>query len=307
MEEYVVQTKLRYVLLMLVVMTSVIIAGCGNGDEEKAVSTDTAVKGETTEASDQRIIAGTVVIAEILDKLDIDAIAIPESEKQMANRFEGLPTIGNAMTPDMEIVKSMDTTEFLSVSTLEYDLEEGFEQLNIPATFLNFQSIDSMIQEIQGLGDRYDRKAKADKLVGDLQKRIQAAEVVADNRKGPSVLILLGIPGSYLVATENSYAGDLVKRAGGTNVMEGQDPEYLSSNTEYLFDSNPDIILRLSHGMPEEVVEMFDEEFQTNDIWKNFDAVKNGKVYDLEEELFGTTASLQVPEALSELMKIFYR
>ena len=301
------QTKLRYVLLMLVVMTSVIIAGCGNGDEEKAVSTDTAVKGETTEASDQRIIAGTVVIAEILDKLDIDAIAIPESEKQMANRFEGLPTIGNAMTPDMEIVKSMDTTEFLSVSTLEYDLEEGFEQLNIPATFLNFQSIDSMIQEIQGLGDRYDRKAQADKLVGDLQKRIQAAEVVADNRKGPSVLILLGIPGSYLVATENSYAGDLVKRAGGTNVMEGQDPEYLSSNTEYLFDSNPDIILRLSHGMPEEVVEMFDEEFQTNDIWKNFDAVKNGKVYDLEEELFGTTASLQVPEALSELMKIFYR
>ena len=307
MEEYVVQTKLRYVLLMLVVMTSVIIAGCGNGDEEKAVSTDTAVKGETSEASDQRIIAGTVVIAEILDKLDIDAIAIPESEKQMANRFEGLPTIGNAMTPDMEIVKSMDTTEFLSVSTLEYDLEDGFEQLNIPATFLNFQSIDSMIQEIQGLGDRYDRKAQADKLVGDLQKRIQAAEVVADNRKGPSVLILLGIPGSYLVATENSYAGDLVKRAGGTNVMEGQDPEYLSSNTEYLFDSNPDIILRLSHGMPEEVVEMFDEEFQTNDIWKNFDAVKNGKVYDLEEELFGTTASLQVPEALSELMKIFYR
>ena len=301
------QTKLRYVLLMLVVMTSVIIAGCGNGDEEKAVSTDTAVKGETSEASDQRIIAGTVVIAEILDKLDIDAIAIPESEKQMANRFEGLPTIGNAMTPDMEIVKSMDTTEFLSVSTLEYDLEDGFEQLNIPATFLNFQSIDSMIQEIQGLGDRYDRKAQADKLVGDLQKRIQAAEVVADNRKGPSVLILLGIPGSYLVATENSYAGDLVKRAGGTNVMEGQDPEYLSSNTEYLFDSNPDIILRLSHGMPEEVVEMFDEEFQTNDIWKNFDAVKNGKVYDLEEELFGTTASLQVPEALSELMKIFYR
>ena len=301
------QKKWRYVLLMLAVMTMAIIAGCGNDKEEKAVSADVAVKSEATETNDQRIIAGTVVIAEILDKLDIDAIAIPESEKQMANRFDGLPTIGNAMTPDMEIVKSMDPTDFLSVSTLEYDLEDGFEQLNIPATFLNFQSIDSMMQEIQGLGERYDRKVQADKLVGDLQKKIEAAEVVAANRKGPSVLILLGIPGSYLVATENSYAGDLVKRAGGTNVMEGQDPEYLSSNTEYLHNSNPDIILRLSHGMPDEVVEMFNEEFQTNDVWKHFDAVKNGKVYDLEEELFGTTASLQVPEALNELMKIFYR
>ena len=301
------QKKWRYVLLMLAVMTMAIIAGCGNDKEEKAVSADVAVKSEATETNDQRIIAGTVVIAEILDKLDIDAIAIPESEKQMANRFDGLPTIGNAMTPDMEIVKSMDPTDFLSVSTLEYDLEDGFEQLNIPSTFLNFQSIDSMMQEIQGLGERYDRKVQADKLVGDLQKKIEAAEVVAANRKGPSVLILLGIPGSYLVATENSYAGDLVKRAGGTNVMEGQDPEYLSSNTEYLHNSNPDIILRLSHGMPDEVVEMFNEEFQTNDVWKHFDAVKNGKVYDLEEELFGTTASLQVPEALNELMKIFYR
>ncbi|PIC66439.1 heme ABC transporter substrate-binding protein IsdE [Sporosarcina sp. P16a] len=292
---------------MLAVMTATIIAGCGNDKEEKAVSADAAKKSESAETSEQRIIAGTVVIADILDKLDIDAIAIPETEKNMASRFDELPTIGNAMTPDMEIVKSMNPTDFLSVSTLEYDLEAGFEQLNIPATFLNFQSVDSMIQEIQGLGERYDRKAQADKLVGNLQKKIEAAEVVAANRNGPSVLILLGIPGSYLVATENSYAGDLVKRAGGTNVMEGQDPEYLSSNTEYLHNSNPDIILRLSHGMPDEVVEMFNEEFQTNDIWKHFDAVKNGKVYDLEEELFGTTASLQVPEALSELMKIFYR
>ncbi|ARD49694.1 MULTISPECIES: heme ABC transporter substrate-binding protein IsdE [unclassified Sporosarcina] len=284
-----------------------VIAGCSNAKEEKAVSDDRAAANESAETTDQRIIAGTVVIAEILDKLDIDAIAVPESEKQMAKRFDGLPAIGNAMAPDMEIVKSLNPTEFLSVSTLEYDLEDSFEQLKIPAKFLNFQSADSMIKEIRDLGERYDRKAQADKLTGDLQKRIDAAEVVAANRKGPRVLILLGIPGSYLVATENSYAGDLVKRAGGTNVMEGQDPEYLSSNTEYLHDSNPDIILRLSHGMPEEVVEMFNEEFQTNDIWKHFNAVKNGKVYDLDEELFGTTASLQVPEALSELMKIFYR
>ena len=125
------QKKWRYVLLMLAVMTMAIIAGCGNDKEEKAVSADVAVKSEATETNDQRIIAGTVVIAEILDKLDIDAIAIPESEKQMANRFDGLPTIGNAMTPDMEIVKSMDPTDFLSVSTLEYDLEDGFEQWNI--------------------------------------------------------------------------------------------------------------------------------------------------------------------------------
>ncbi|EAZ87558.1 ferrichrome ABC transporter (ferrichrome-binding protein) [Bacillus sp. B14905] len=292
--------------LLLLTLLSLILAACSSSDqtEKNEPVTD---KEQVTEDSEQRIIAGTVVIADILDKLELDAIAVPETEKQLAKRFDGLPTIGNAMEPDMEIVKSLNPTEVLSVSTLEYDLQDKFKQLNIPVDFLNFQSVDAMLKEITSLGERYDREAQAGALVKDLQKNIEAVQSVAANKEGPRVLILLGIPGSYLVATENSYAGDLVKRAGGINVMEGQDAEYLSSNTEYLHNSNPDIILRLSHGMPDEVVKMFDEEFKTNDIWKHFEAVKNDKVYDLEEELFGTTSSLQVPQALGQLLEIFYR
>jgi len=292
--------------LLLLTLLSLILAACSSSDQTEKKET-IADKEQVTEGSEKRIIAGTVVVADILDKLELDAIAVPETEKQLAKRFDGLPTIGNAMEPDMEIVKSLNPTELLSVSTLEYDLQDKFKQLNIPVDFLNFQSVDAMLTEITSLGERYDRVAQAEALVKDLQKNIEAVQNVAANKEGPRVLILLGIPGSYLVATENSYAGDLVKRAGGINVMEGQDAEYLSSNTEYLHNSNPDIILRLSHGMPDEVVEMFDEEFKTNDIWKHFDAVKNDKVYDLEEELFGTTSSLQVPQALGQLMEIFYR
>ncbi|WP_342442537.1 heme ABC transporter substrate-binding protein IsdE [Lysinibacillus sp. FSL K6-0057] len=293
--------------LLLLTLLSLLLAACSGSDKPAVKEKTVAEEEQGTEESEQRIIAGTVVVADILDKLDLDAIAVPETEKQLAKRFEGLPTIGNAMEPDMEIVKSLNPTEVLSVSTLEYDLQDKFKQLNIPVDFLNFQSVDAMFTEITTLGERYNRVTQVEGLVQDLQKNIEAVQSVAANKEGPRVLILLGIPGSYLVATENSYAGDLVKRAGGINVMEGQDAEYLSSNTEYLHNSNPDIILRLSHGMPDEVVKMFDEEFKTNDIWKHFDAVKNGKVYDLEEELFGTTASLQVPQALGQLMEIFYR
>ncbi|TKI72750.1 heme ABC transporter substrate-binding protein IsdE [Lysinibacillus mangiferihumi] len=296
-------------LALLVLMTVFLIAGCsgGSGQANEDSTEKVEVSTDTTAKSENRIIAGTVVIAEILDKLELDAIAVPTTEKKLAERFKGLPTIGNAMEPDMEIVKSLNPTDVLSVSTLEYDLQDKFEQLKIPVHFLNFQSVDAMMAEIKTLGERYDRTTQAEQLVSGLQKNIDAVQTVAANKEGPRVLILLGIPGSYLVATENSYAGDLVKRAGGINVMEGQEAEYLASNTEYLHNSNPDIILRLSHGMPDEVVKMFDEEFKTNDIWKHFEAVKNGKVYDLEEELFGTTASLQVPQALGQLMEIFYR
>ncbi len=40
----------------------------------------------------------------------------------------------------------------------------------------------------------------------------------------------------------------------------------------------PDTILRTAHALPDQVKKMFAEEFETNEIWKHFEAVQNGKV-----------------------------
>jgi len=51
---------------------------------------------------------------------------------------------------------------------------------------------------------------------------------------------------------------------------------------------------------------MFDKEFKKNDIWKHFKAVQTNRVYDLQEELFGTTGNLAVSQALEALAKMLY-
>ena len=293
-----------------VALSLALLAGCGDDKASQTTEAEKLVeqaKGQATQVEEHRIIAGTVVLAQILDRLNLDAIAVPETVKDLPARFNGLPDIGNAMDPDAEIIKSLNPTEVLSVSTLEYDLKDKFEQLKIPVDFVDLTSINSMMAEITELGERYNRTDEAKALNAELQAQIDEVETVASTKDKPRVLILLGVPGSYLVGTENSYAGDLVRLAGGENVMAGQEAEYLPSNTEYLYESNPDIILRLAHGMPDEVIEMFDAEFKNNDVWKHFNAVKNGEVYDLEEDLFGTTAALNVPEALNKLVDIFYK
>lgn len=286
-----------------------VLAACGDSNAAKQVEEPTTNEAATENKVEEehRIIAGTVVLAQILDRLNLDAVAVPETVKDLPSRFEDIPTIGNAMDPDAEIIKSLNPTEVLSVSTLEYDLKTKFEQLKIPVDFVDLTSIETMMAEITALGERYNRVDEAKALNEELQDQINAVEMTASEKEKPRVLILLGVPGSYLVATENSYVGDLVRLAGGENVMAGQEAEYLPSNTEYLYESNPDIILRLAHGMPDEVIEMFDKEFVTNDVWKHFNAVKNDHVYDLEEELFGTTAALNVPAALNQLVEIFYK
>lgn len=274
------------------------LVGCG---KEEA-----AQKPEQKTEKEPKIVATTVAITEIMDKLDLPLVGIPSSSKKLPKRYADVKETGSPMGPDLEIIRMLKPDMVLSTKTLEADLKNGFEGANLEADFLDFTSIASMQTEIKNLGDKFDRIEEATKLNKDLTSDIDQVKSNVAKKKKPTVLILMGVPGSYLVVTEHAYIGDLVKLAGGENVIKDQKVEYLASNTEYLQSANPDIILRAAHGMPAEVVKMFDEEFRTNDIWKHFDAVKNNRVYDLDENLFGMTASLNAPEALKEMEKMLY-
>ena len=130
------------------------------------------------------------------------------------------------------------------------------------------------------------------------------------NTASPRVLILMGLPGgSYLVTTESSYVGDLVKLAGGTNVYgngNGNGQDFVNVNAEDMLQQNPDIILRTSHAMPEEVMKNFETEFAQNDIWSKFSAVQNGKVYNLDNNYFGMSANFNYQKGLENLEGILY-
>lgn len=253
------------------------------------------------------VVATTLAVAEIMDKLEVDLAGVPTTQYTLPERYKDVVEVGNPMSPDMEIIKSLKPTEVLSVTTLEYDLSEKFESMKIPASFVNLESVDNMIQSINDLGAKYDRAENAKTLVDSIESKVKEIKDETKDKEQPVVLILLGVPGaSYLVATENSYVGNLVEVMGGKNAVEGQAAEYISANTEFLQQTNPDIILRLSHGVPDQVAKEFDKEFAENDIWKHFNAVKNGKVYDLEEPIFATTANLNITQALDQLMEMMY-
>lgn len=274
------------------------IAGCSSPKKETAKQ----VKSESKE----RVVATTVAVTEIMDALEVDLVGVPTSSKTLPKRYKGLPEVGNPMSPDMEKVKSLKPSEVLSVRTLEYELKPVFDGVGMKANFLDLTSLKNMQSSISHLGKKYGREKQAEAVVTKLDKKVASIQKEVKGKKEPTVLILLGVPGSYLVATEHSYIGDLVKQLGGKNIVQGEQVEYLASNTEYLKKADPDIILRAAHGMPDEVVKMFDKEFKTNDIWKHFAAVKNNRVYDLEERLFGTTGNLAAIEALDELKKMMY-
>ncbi|WP_373423835.1 MULTISPECIES: heme ABC transporter substrate-binding protein IsdE [unclassified Paenibacillus] len=288
------------------VSLAVLVTGCSGNVATGALSTGETPAAEPAPAENYRVVSTTVAATQFTDALELDLVGIPTSSKVLPKRYDGVTKVGNPMTPNMEIVKSLDPTEVLSVTTLEYDLAPVFKNAGITAKFLDFTSLDTMSQAILDMGTRYGRENQAKAIVDGYKAKVEQIKKQVEGKPQPTVLILLGVPGSYLVATENSYIGDLVRLAGGKNIVQGESVEYLASNTEYLQKSNPDVILRAAHGMPEEVVKMFEKEFKKNDIWKHFSAVQNNRVYDLPEELFPTTGNFAVSEALEATVKMLY-
>jgi len=158
------------------------------------------------------------------------------------------------------------------------------------------------VGELGSLLLREDQTAGLIAQYEDFKKQTQAE---FDHDQPPRVLILMGLPGSYMVATPNSYIGSLVAMTGAENVYDDERAEFINVNTEDMLLTQPDIILRAAHALPDDVIEMFDEEFRENDIWRHFDAVQTGNVFDLPHDQFGMSASFEYPQALETLRSIY--
>lgn len=273
--------------------------GCKSRSEEKLESSESM--------ENRKVVATSTAIVDICDKLDINLVGVPKSSiYEMPKRYKDARIIGAPMAPDMEVLADISPDFILSPATLKGDLEKKYQNINTDYAFVNLKSVPSLYKSIEELGKLFHKESRAEAIVSDFEFYYDEFSKRHEGKDGPKVLLLMGLPGSYVIATENSYAGSLVELAGGHNVYSGTDKDFLNVNTEDMIKKEPDIILRTAHAMPDDVMKMFADDFEKNDIWKHFEAVKEGKVYDLPHGCFGMSAKFNYKDALEYLDGIFY-
>lgn len=290
----------RIIALILSAAAVISLVGCVNQHPESA-ATKTEVNKEV------RLVATSPAVAQICSRLNLDLVGVCDTSGTLPEKYDKVKKVGMAMNPDLETIKSLHPDYVLSPSSLESDLQPKYASIGVKSLFLNLKSVDGMYASIEGLGEKFDRKDEADEMLNEFKTFMDKYKDKNKDKKSPKVLVLMGLPGSYIVATDNSYVGSLVKLAGGTNVYgDGGGEEFLTANTEDMQTKDPDIILRAAHALPDEVKEMFAKEFENNDVWKHFRAVQEGKVYDLDSSLFNMSANFSYSDALEALQPLLY-
>ena len=257
-------------------------------------------------SGEEVVVATSVAVTEILDALGVKVSGVPSTSYELPESTEGAVEIGNPMSPDLEIIKSLNPTVVVSVDTLGSDYMNLFIENNIPSEFVSLESLDGLKEAIISLGERFDKDDEATALINEIQAKELEVQEKAASLEDTDVLVLFAAPGSTMIATSKSYIGSLVELVGGKNIIEDNSTSFTTYNKEDLAMLNPDKILVMVHALPEETKAALEAEMATDSAWQNIDAVKEGNVVYLDSEYFGMSANLKVIEGLDMLSDIVH-
>ena len=207
-----------------------------------------------------------------------------------------MATIGNAMTPDMEILSNINPELVLVPRTLEAGLSAQFANAGITAQYIDLSSVEGMYDDIDALGRQFGREQQAAAMRAEYETYVEEHRVTAEQPQ--TVLVLMAYPGGfYLIVTADSYVGSLIELAGGTNVY-GKDyvddgSGVAAVNQEHMIQTDPDKICVFAHYDEENAFAYMRNEIATGELWQSFRAVREGEVYYLSsDDAFGMSANL---------------
>lgn len=180
------------------------------------------------------------------------------------------------------------------------------ENLNVPTYGVFIDSIGDMKRQAEVFGHIIGKEDRAAEVV-DIMTRYEekVTNVTSSIPEGEKPKVYWMWSDILGTAGLNSTANDLIEKAGGVNVMElwtneTRTLEHPTLNLESLVQLNPDVIYMWYNPNldPEDVISGKDFEG-----WKDINAVKNGKVFEVQNPLIFDFHTPRYPLALMIMAK----
>lgn len=247
---------------------------------------------------------------ELLDAVGVTIAATSSlsSKPALAAKFAGAVDVGMATKPDMEKIAEVKP-DIIIAGAMFMNMKEQFDAQGYKTWFVNNQTYDDTLKLIEDFGYLFDKKVAADALIQDFETRKQAVLDACKDAPKKTVMIIFGAGNQVMLGSDQCYSGSLANLLGHRNVADGMDltgatSGYIPFSLETALATQPDVILRVAHGNPDETKKMFDDMFDRNPAYNAMKAVSEGKVYDLSYELFFSNPGLKCIDALENLSEL---
>lgn len=220
--------------------------------------------------------------------------------------------VGKATGANLEKILSLKPDLVIGVEVpFQRQLEDPLKEAGIPLWLLKANNIEDNMSILKIFGELTGGVDQADKEILKIKNAISDAAA----RKGDKeirVLPIFGTPESFMIAMPTSMGGDILRLAGLVNIADNlkgittgaATMNYVPFSLEFVIQENPDQIMFITHGDPEEMKKSLQENMATNAAWLSISAVKEGRVFVVPMELYALNPGIQSSKAITDLSKL---
>ena len=183
---------------------------------------------------------------------------------------------------------------------LRADILGKMEQLKIPTFILEAKTIEDVLSHIQTIGRMLGHSASADALVAEMRQRITEIKARTAALPRPRLLYVLNSEPLITVGPD-SFIGQLIELAGGTNVAARAKTPYPRLNMEEVLKEDPELLI-FPVGTTEGIS---DSEQQIWKRWATLSAVKQGRFHPIPSDLLNRPGP-RIVQGLETLAKTIH-
>ena len=285
-----------------------VLTGCSDPSTQKTPASSTYIDdiGRTVQivGIPQRIISLSPSNTEMVYALGLqDKLVGVTSYDNYPPDAKNKPIVSDYSTVDLEKIVNAKPDLVLADSIHAKDTIPAQEKLGITVYTMTPNNIDGILNEIKVLGRITGKTKESNDLVANMTNRIQAVVDktgrLTDSEKPRELFVTWYDP--IWTAGSDTMIQYLIDAAGGTNIAADLNG-YAIITMESAIQRNPQVIVVMS-TMGDQNTSL--DYVKSNDQFKSTDAVQNGRVYEIDADIFGRTTP-RIVDGLETLAQIIH-
>lgn len=206
-----------------------------------------------------------------------------------------ITSVGTMFEPSIEKVITQKPTVVIAETHFKEDVLNQLKKAGMEIIAFNTpNSMEETYASIKTIATIVDKNYEGRALISTMKGKIAQVSLKTKNLNKPSAYIVVGTgEGGEYTHGKDSFMNEILNICGYTNA--GADADGFKYTLEKLIKKNPTYLL--TPGWATETV-------KTGAAYKGLSAVKDGKVVQINDDIFSRASNRVVTEGLKELLKI---
>lgn len=270
------------------VVTLTILAlatACGPGTPDPGTAgslsvTDGADRAITLEAPARRVVSMMPAVTEWIIAMGAADRLVARTDYDDHPALADLPSVGGGLTPSVEwLVARRPDLVVAWPDAPSRSLVSRLEAVGIPVYAAPSETIAEGLATARDMGTLLALDSAAETAVADVVAGLDSVAAAVAGNPRPDVLFLIGLD-PLMAAGPGTFVDQLLRRAGGRNVLQGLDVLWPQLSLEEVVRRAPDVVIVGSAGEPDPLAAL-----RGRPGWREVPAVRDGRVYRVDPNL----------------------